>query len=286
MPINSHTALFGLLGKPIRHSLSPLIHNTIFQKESLDAVYLCFEIEAASVTAAVEGLRHLGARGFNVTIPYKENVLPLLDELSEEVSLIGAVNTVKNIQGRLKGFNTDGAGFIDSLKIKARFSPEGKDVCILGAGGAAKSLAFYLGKEKAASLAVYDTDLRKTGELCARLKQLFPQVKVQELVSSDAIPASTALLVNATGVGTRESDPPLLPKTFFARYQKLLVYDLIYNTEIPPLLRSAQEHNLQVMNGMWMLIYQALRALAVWFDSDGFLKHADSCYAMLKHTKQ
>lgn len=285
MPINSHTALLGLLGKPIRHSLSPAIHNAIFQKESLNAVYLCFEIDSTAVRSAVEGLRCLGARGFNVTIPYKEEVIPLLDEVSEEVSLIGAVNTVKNVQGRLKGFNTDGAGFIDSLKIKARFAPEDKEVCILGAGGAAKSIAFYLCKEKVSSLSIYDKDHRKMSDVCARLRSLFPQAKIQELGSSEEIPGSADLLINATGVGTKESDPVLLPRSFFARYQKLLVYDLIYSAEFTPLLRHAQEYNLEVMNGVWMLIYQALRALSLWFDREDFLKHADSCCDILKENK-
>lgn len=285
MNINSHTEFLGLLGTPIKHSLSPRIHNAIFQHDAINAVYLCFDIPESALAKAVEGLRHLNARGFNVTIPYKEKVLPLLDELSEEVKLIQAANTVKNVRGRLVGYNTDGAGFIDSLKIKARFDPAAKEACVLGAGGAARSVAFYLCKERITSLVLFDIIKDKAEILAGQLKTVFKEVSIRAVSSSAEIPSSTTLLVNATGVGAKDTDPALLTSEQFKRFKTLLVYDLIYNQQFPPLLKEAQRQGCAVMNGIWMLIYQALRALTVWFDNDAFLQKADFCYNLMREQK-
>lgn len=282
MEINSRTELLGLLGKPIAHSLSPRIHNGIFQHDNINAAYLCFELESSSLACAVQGLRHMGVRGFNVTIPYKETVVPMLDELSEEVKLIKAVNTVKNIKGKLVGYNTDGLGFIDSLVHQARFSPAGQEACIVGAGGAARSLGFYLCKERISRLAIYDLVPERAAALAAQLRALFAGIPVQALQRLDDIPATVSLLVNATGVGTKATDAPVLTAAQLRRFRSPLVYDLIYNAALPPLLKEAQSVQFPVMNGLWMLVYQALRALTIWFDNETFLQKGDFCYNLLQ----
>lgn len=285
MVINSQTALLGLLGNPVTHSLSPLIHNSIFQQKSMNAAYLCFEVRPDSLASAVEGLKRLGAVGFNLTIPHKEKVIPLLDGVSEEVRLIHAVNTVKNNKGKLVGYNTDGAGFIDSLKLKGGFSPQGKEACILGAGGAARSVAFYLCKEGVASLGLYDIERPRAKALAHGLKKIFKNINVTVLDRKEGLPESAALLINATGVGMRDSDPALLDATFFGRRKDLFVYDLIYNPAKPALLNEAERQGLKTMNGLWMLVYQALRALTIWFERDDFLQMGDFCYNLLQEVE-
>ncbi len=281
MTINSQTVLLGLIGNPAKHSLSPLIHNGIFQQRSMNAAYLCFEVQPKDLKPAVSSLRSLGAKGFNLTIPYKEKVLSLLDEVSEDARLIKAVNTVKNQGGRLVGYNTDGPGFIDSLKLKGRFSPREKNVCILGAGGAAKAVSFCLCKEEAASVSIYDLERARAEALARGLRKLFKKTRIVVLDAKEQMSARTNLLVNATGVGMKERDPALFDAAFLERFPGLLVYDLIYAPAQPPLLKEAQKARLPVMNGLWMLIYQALRALTIWFERDDFLRLGDFCYNLL-----
>ena len=157
--ISSTTSLLGLFGRPVKHSLSPFIHNYIFQKSNLDAVYLCFDISYGRVETAVESIKALEMIGVNVTIPYKEKVIKCLDKIDKTASKIGAVNTIKNVNGRLIGYNTDIKGFMLSLEKKASFSAKSKKAVVLGAGGAAKAVCCGLAEQKAGYIGIYDIDI-------------------------------------------------------------------------------------------------------------------------------
>lgn len=267
MRITSSTYLLGLIGWPVRHSLSPLMHNYFFKVNKLDAVYLCFEVKPQDLRKAIQGVRALGLKGLNVTIPHKEAVIKYLDGLDKEAELIGAVNTIKNKEGRLIGYNTDGLGFIYSLEKKKKFSVKSKRVFILGAGGAARAVSCYLARKGAAYIGFYDIDMGKARRLSLRLRRFYRDTFIEALKRLQDIKLKEIdLLVNATGSGRKRKDH--LPLSLKGASRELLVYDLIYNPSLPKLLQEAQRRGLPILNGLWMLIYQGLGSLSIWFDKD------------------
>jgi shikimate dehydrogenase len=274
--VTSHTKFLALIGFPIKHSLSPQIHNYIFKKYSIDALYGCFEV--LNLKQATAGLLSLGFGGFNVTVPYKEKIIPYLDRIDKEAEIIGAVNTVKIEGRRLIGFNTDGKGFLSSLE-RFHFNPEGKQILILGAGGAAKAAGVYLAKQGAEKITFYDIIYSKAFNLARRLRNFFPKVQTVALKSKKELNLKNChLLVNATGVGLKESDPLVCELKNFN--QNLVVYDLIYNPPLTKLLKVAQKKGLVNINGLWMLIYQAIEAQKIWFGID-CTKYASQIYRNL-----
>jgi len=262
--INSKTALLGLVGFPLKHSFSPQIHNYIFKKLKINASYVCFEVAQGTFKRAIEGLYALGVVGLNITIPYKEKIIPYLDKVDRTASIIGAVNTVKVERGKCYGFNTDASGFRDSLK-RQRISLRGMRVVIIGAGGAAKSVATVAAQDRAKSIILHDCIEQKATSLARRLRSNFPAFKVKVARTQEDIHLQDAqLLVNATGVGLKASDRCVC--SFDGAPRDLVVYDLIYNPLMPRLLREARKQKLTTINGLWMLIYQALAAQRIWFN--------------------
>lgn len=259
--IKGATQFFGLIGYPVTHSLSPYIHNYIFKKCSRDAYYGCFQTH--NLRQAVKGMSALGFGGFNVTIPFKEKIIPYLDRTEHTARIMEAVNTVHIEKGKLIGYNTDGEGFLHSLK-HFRFTLSGKNVAILGAGGAAKAVAVSLAQKNVKGIFLYDIFYRKAQLLAQKIKRSFPQVNVEACKEKKCILLDEAdLLVNATGVGLRKSDP--LPLVLKKHKRRLLVYDLLYHPLRPKLLLHARAKGLRTINGLWMLIYQALEAQKIWF---------------------
>lgn len=265
--INSRTFLYGLVGFPVKHSFSPLMHNSFFEKKGINAVYLCFETLPEQIKHLRNSIISLGIKGLNVTFPYKQRVIGLLDKLDPKAELIGSVNTIKADRGKLTGFNTDGIGFVRSLKEKAKFDIKGKKTVILGAGGAAKSISFYLAEEKAGGLGLFDIKVRRAKKLAEEIKRRHKKLKVEVYNSEPDIDfKDTSLLINATGLGMKKKDP--LPVNPNKLRKEILVYDLTYNPSRPALLREAEERGCKVMNGLWMLIYQGLASLEIWLDED------------------
>ena len=276
MKINSSTQFLGLIGYPLGHSLSPLIHNYLFKKYNINAVYGCFPTK--NLKEAVKGFLSVGFKGFNVTIPYKEKVIPYLDKIDKEAKIIGAVNTVKIHKGKLFGYNTDGKGFLLSLK-KFNLKVKDKNIFILGAGGAAKSISVYLAKEKVKRIDFYDIDFKKAIKLAKRLRRFFSCIKVNVFEEKEKIDLKNyTLLINATGVGLKKEDSP--PIFLDKAPPDLVVYDLIYNPPLPSLLKEAKKRKLFIINGLWMLIYQALEAEKIWF-GENFYSEADILYKKL-----
>jgi shikimate dehydrogenase len=255
MEINGRTRITGLFGYPVEHTLSPAMHNAAFSALGLNYCYVPFLVHPDSLANAVQGVRAMNLAGVNVTVPHKENVIPFLDEVSEEASFIGAVNTIVHDKGRLTGYNTDGRGFMQSLAEKG-VSVEGKDVIVIGAGGASRAISYYLSK-KAKSLSLFDIDKQKAGRLVSDLKQIKDAVSVTEDLSRvDGFD----IIVQATPLGMKDADP--LPVDAEKLRKEQIVYDLIYKKT--RLLRKAEERGCVTLNGLGMLLWQGVFAFELW----------------------
>ncbi len=247
--------LYGLVGFPVKHSLSPCMHNAAFTKLKIKAKYKLFELQAEQLEDFLGNLKKNNISGFNVTIPYKEKVLPFLDIKSPGVREIGAVNTVVITKDKkLKGFNTDFAGFIRHLK-ELKVAP--RKAAIIGAGGAAKAVCFALGKSKVEEICIYDIDVYKSLGLVSQFKDVFGQTKFSAVARIEELNLRDKdLLVNASPVGMRPLDPCLIEDMMF--HKNLFVYDLIYNPIETKLLAAAKKAGIRFSNGLGMLLYQGV----------------------------
>lgn len=260
--ISASTRLLCLIGDPVKGSLSPLIHNIWAKEHGLEFVYLAFNVKDAELPDAIKGLSAIGAVGANVTAPHKESVLPYLQHLSSEAELIGAVNTIKF--DALSGYNTDVEGFFLSLKEKG-LCVKGEQVMLLGAGGASKAVALALSRMDVRKIHVVNRTFEKAERVCRLIKEKFGK-------DAEALPLSAvrikskikdcALLVNCTTVGMGSSPSSPLPEEVL--HKDLFVYDLVYNPPKTPLLQAAERVGAGTMNGLWMLIYQAMESFHIW----------------------
>lgn len=259
--------IYGLIGFPVRHSYSAIMHNAVFKELGIDAHYELFEVKPEKLEEKFNKLVEQGICGFNVTIPHKERIIKSLNGFDDEVKLIGAVNTIKvNEDKTTKGFNTDGLGFITHLKEVVGFNPLDKKIAILGAGGAAKALSIQLAKNKAKSISLFDIDQQKTEDLAAKLKTNFSDCEIQVVSETNALlEIQPDLLVNATPVGMHSSDALAFDSEYL--HPKLVVYDLVYNPAQTPLLREAKRKGCTgVFNGLGMLLYQGVLSFKIWLE--------------------
>lgn len=258
---NAETRLVGIFGYPLGHTLSPRMQNRAFAAAGVNMVYLAFPVEPERIGAALEAVRALGMRGVNLTVPHKERALPLLDALSPEAEQIGAVNTVVNEGGRLRGFNTDAPGFICSLREDLGLCPEGLRVLLLGAGGAARAVAWALGREGAARVWVANRTASRARALCDELSRRFPRTRYDPLELEAAWEErwEVDLVVNATTLGMRGEAlrvPAVPPACRF--------YDLIYNPPETPWLAEARRRGHPTAGGMGMLVHQGALSFELW----------------------
>ena len=259
--------LYGLIGYPVKHSYSAIMHNAAFRELGLDARYELFEVRPEELEKEFRRLLAAGTCGFNITIPYKEKIIEFLENLAPEARLAGAVNTVKvNESGKTKGFNTDGAGFIAHLTKVVGFAPRGRRISILGAGGAARAVSAALAENKAGSISLFDIARDKARGLADKLKADFPGCDIRLVSEPNALLQSRPdLLINATPVGMHKGDPLIFDSRQF--HSKLLVYDLIYNPARTLLLSEAEKKGCAaVLNGLGMLLYQGALSFKVWLD--------------------
>jgi shikimate dehydrogenase len=255
MKITGKTKIVGIIGYPVGHTFSPAMHNAAFESLGLDYCYVPFPVPPDRLETAVQSIRALDLCGVNVTVPHKEKVLPLLDSIDEEASFIGAVNTIVNWDGRLTGYNTDGRGFIQSLSENG-VNVEGKDVAIIGAGGAARAIGFYLSR-KAGTLSVYGRTMERAERLVGDLNKRKNNVRV--LPDLSAIEEFT-IIINATPLGLKTGDR--LPFDTSLLRQGQTVCDLIYRET--PLLREASGKGCAVLNGLGMLLWQGVFAFELF----------------------
>lgn len=255
--------IYGVLGYPVKHSLSPLMHNAAFAALKINAEYRLFEKSPEEIPGFLRSLARENIKGINVTVPHKERVIPFLWRVSDEAKLIGAVNTIQVTKNGLVGFNTDGLGFIRHLKEDLKFDPKNKSIALLGAGGASKAVSVYLAKEGARSIAVFDIDTEKLSSLVSHLKMNFSGVEVKSVSSVEGLDLKKAsLLVNATPVGMKEIDPVLVGEQMIPA--GILVYDLIYDPKETKLLKAAKSRGAAVSNGLGMLLYQGMASFELW----------------------
>jgi shikimate dehydrogenase len=239
------------------------MHNAAFASVGINACYKLFSLKENELQGFMRSLRENRICGLNVTVPYKEKVIPYLDKLSEGAELIGAVNTIRVLDDRLVGFNTDSEGFYRHLSEGLQFNPQGKRIILLGAGGAAKAVCFSLAKARPGCLYIYDIDKTKTRDLLKRIKKNFQDIRVEFVESIGDLRIDTAdLLINATPVGMKETDPCLINKDFL--HKDLLVYDLVYNPPETKLLRAARRKGARTSNGLGMLLYQGVLSFEIW----------------------
>ncbi|MEK7742011.1 MAG: shikimate dehydrogenase [Nitrospirota bacterium] len=260
LKISGKTKVLGLLGYPVEHSLSPAMHNAAFEHIGLDCCYVTFPVKPGFLKDAVRSVRALNLAGVNVTMPHKENVIPLLDKVDADASFIGAVNTIVNSNGKLIGYNTDGRGFMRSLS-EAQISLNKKNVLILGAGGASRAIGYHLVK-KAAELFIYDIDEKKAGKLIRDLnkmrKNVFP-FSFQPSAFSHQL-HDIDIIINATPLGLKKGDP--LPVDINLLKPRHVVCDLIYKNT--PLLQRASRKGCRTLNGLGMLLWQGAFAFELW----------------------
>jgi shikimate dehydrogenase len=255
MQISGRTKITGLFGYPVEHTLSPAMHNAAFTELGLDYCYLPFLVHPDYLEDAVKAIKALNLSGVNVTVPHKEKVMPFLDEINEEASFIGAVNTIVNARGRLVGYNTDGRGFIQSL-LEGGISIEGKDILIIGAGGASKAISYYL-SQKAKTLYLYDIDKYKVEKLVQDLNNIFNNVYIIENISSIE---RFHIIINATPLGLKKEDPLPFDTTLLKTEQT--VCDVIYKKT--RLLEEASKKGCVTIDGLGMLLWQGVFAFELW----------------------
>jgi len=250
--------IYGLIGHPIKHSFSPLMHNTAFRRLKIPGEYRLFQKKPEEVESFLDQLEAENIWGLNVTVPYKEKVLDFglikLDRLARYAKEIRVVNTIVRKRKGLRGFNTDVAGFLRHLN-KLDFNPTNKRVAILGAGGAGKAVAYAVAKKEVAQIAIFDIDKNKADGLSLMLGELFPELDisiVDEIGQLDI--ANKDLLVNATPIGLAKDDPCLIEESML--HEDLFVYDLIYNPFPTKLLSLAKDKGLRCSDGLGMLVYQ------------------------------
>jgi shikimate dehydrogenase len=264
MAISGKTRVCGVIGDPVEHTLSPAMHNAAFKHMKLDFVFLAFRVKAAEVENAVRGMRGLGIHGLNVTMPHKKAVASFLDEIDQTAQFLGAVNTILNDDGRLCGFNTDGVGALKALQENG-VTLAGKKVLLLGAGGAAKAIAFSLAKE-VGELVVLNRATEKAKELAKALKRKSSEKVISDMLSPKALQKhlqDADVLINATSVGMH---PNAGRSLIAARWLKpeLIVMDIVYNPLETRLMKDAKAAGARVISGVEMLIYQGAASFEIW----------------------
>ncbi|RRN73232.1 shikimate dehydrogenase [Peribacillus simplex] len=254
--------IYGVMGDPIAHSMSPDIHNDAFEKENIEAVYHHFHVTKEGLNEAVKGMKALGIEGFNITIPHKTSIIPFLDEVDELALAIGAVNTVVNKNGRFIGYNTDGKGFFKSLCDEISGDIKAKKTLVIGAGGAARAIYFTLVKE-----GVKQVDIaNRTKERAAQLVSDCPYDKVSKALSIIEAEESLSqydLIIQTTSSGM---SPELDHSPLKVDQLKTgaIVSDIIYNPLQTKLLLEAREKGAETQNGLGMFINQAALAFEIW----------------------
>ena len=266
--INGKTKIIGVIGKNIENSFSPLIHNQIILKHSLNFCYLPFKIAETDLSKAFQGIKALNIRGVNVILPYKERVIEFLDELEESARRIGAVNTIVNNKGILAGYNTDAIGFKKSVQEEGKFIIKRKKAVILGAGGATRAVVYALLEEGIKEVCIFNRTLEKAKKIKQDFSSFFPESSIyafplREESIKDKI-KKAHLLVNTTSLGMppRVDNTPLPDEKLF--HPNLLVYDLIYHPARTLFLRQAERTGAKIINGLPMLVYQGIESFYLW----------------------
>ena len=281
MNITANTSCAAVIGHPIGHSLSPGLHNKIYQTLGLDIAYMAFDITGDNFAKAVEGLGALGFIGFNVTIPYKEKIIDYLDLVDPTAAAIGAVNTVKVDKGRLIGYNTDGLGFLHSLNVDGVHTSQ-KRILIIGAGGSARAIGITLAQTKPNKIFILNRSKDRAKQLALDINEL---AGYSLSSATETVPVDIDIIINTTPIGMwpKVNETPLKGYSF---NPKTVVCDIVYNPNITHLLKQASENGCSTVKGIGMLIGQGVRAIEIWTGAavdDSVIKSvSDDLYKILK----
>ncbi len=277
LPLTGKTSVYGIFGDPVAHSLSPVMQNAAFAHYRIDAVYVPFHVHAGNLDEAVSSLRALNINGINVTIPHKEAILPLLDEVDPDATRIGAVNTVVNRNGHLVGYNTDSSGFLRSARGELGFKPEDQHALLLGAGGACRAAVYAL---LAAGIGQVTIANRNLDRACKLVAAMSVNQKSHKLVPvTYGTPAflqalsRADLIVNTTSVGLRGEKLKFLPLENIKG--SALIYDMVYSEAGTALTKAAATHGLASVDGLSLLAAQGEDAFYLWTNErlpSGFMR--------------
>ncbi len=264
MNASGKTRLYCVIGDPIEHSLSPVMQNAAFEALKLNCVFLAFKVAPSDVENALRGMRGLGICGMNVTMPDKNAVIENLDEVDEAAKFLESVNTIKNENGKLKGFSTDGIGALNALR-KNDVSLSGKKLVLFGAGGAARAIAFALAKE-VEEITILNRTPEKTATLSKELTRLHSKKVASGPLTTNAIKESLKnadILINATSVGMKHNSEITLVNPKSLR-PELTVMDIVYNPLETKLAKEAKAMGAKVISGLEMLVYQGAASFEIW----------------------
>ena len=275
MKITGHTRLLALFGSPVVHSGSPAMYNYSFEKLGLDYVYVAFDVDKNGLKEAVSAARLYNMRGFNLTMPCKNEVLHYIDELSPEARLVGAVNTVVNENGRLIGYNTDGTGFIKNLEAH-KIDIKNKKIAVAGAGGAATAIVVQLALEGAGEIHIFNRKsetFNKMVETVKRLRQEVPEVVIElydilDEAKFNSLIKEAEIFVNATAAGMKPYDEESVIKDISVFHKDLVVADVVYNPIETKLLKEAGRAGCTCIDGKGMLLWQGVYAFKLYTGKD------------------
>ncbi len=255
---------FAVIGDPIDHSLSPNIHSAVFRELNLDCSYIAYRIPKGELEAGIAGLKKIKVYGFNVTIPHKVEMMKYLDKIDESCSLIGAVNTVTNENGILKGYNTDMDGFLEPFK-KKKLNIKDTKVLLLGAGGAARAIVAGFAKEKANSITIANRTLEnaeKLSEFAKKIGLVSNAIKIEDVNDTAK---NYDIIVNATAVGLKNEPSPI---SLEGINEKTIIFDIVYMPMNTDFIKKAKEKNAIIIYGYEMLLGQAVRSFEIWHDME------------------
>lgn len=268
MKINSSTKLYGIFGHPISHSFSPVMHNAAFAELGLNCVYVAFDILPENLSKAVDSIRELSIQGINVTIPHKQDIMNFMDEISDAAQYTGAVNTVKNTDGKLLGHNTDVGGFLKDLEVELGITAFGDiSACLIGAGGAARAVLSGLCMKGIKRIVIANRTKAKASELASYFSDRFSEtefdvVGLDEEAELASILSESSLLINSSSAGMTGHDP--LNINLDSMPAGSYVYDLVYNPTETELVRQAISLGYNACTGLGMLLYQGAESFELW----------------------
>jgi len=251
---------YAVIGDPIDHSLSPNIHNAAFRHLKLDHTYIAYKIPAGELSTGIEALKAIKIAGFNVTIPHKIEMMKFLDEMDTTCKVIGAVNTVLNEDGKLKGYNTDMIGFLDPIK-KKNLTIKDSQVLLLGAGGAARAIVTAMVKEKASKITIVNRTMENANKLAEFAKKIGGNVDTVSIQEANKLIADYKFIINSTSIGMRNEPSPISTENIS---KDSIVYDIVYQPINTDLIKKSKENGATIIYGYEMLLSQAACSFEIW----------------------
>ncbi len=265
--VTGKTQIIGLIGNPIGHTLSPFIHNTISKVLGKDLIYIPFNVLPKDLEIFLEAFQKMELLGFNITVPYKQEIMKFINECDEESIQMGAVNTIRIKEGKLIGYNTDGEGFIKGFQEEMEEDFFNKRVVLLGAGGTARSIALKLATQRLETLNIVNRTLYKAKDLSSRINQAYPNLsKAYSFEDGETTELfnDSHIIINTTDVGMypNNNEMPISQLEWIS--SKHMVYDVIYNPNPTKFLKEAKKRGAKIGNGLGMLIHQGLLSYKIW----------------------